>query len=112
MSFSCSQFPTQLELWFRVHNSSNAKTNPKVIKIKPRRLIPHPKWDETTVANDIGLIELSTPVLFQDSTGVNPACLPSKNDGDFAGKVGTVVGFGYTRPTGKISYQAPLGFSF
>ncbi len=97
-----NQFATQLELFLRAHNSSNLKTDPKVIKVKARRLIPHPMWNDETVANDIGLIELSTPILFSESTGVNPACLPSKTEGDFASQIGTVIGFGYTRPQGKV----------
>jgi len=94
-----TQSPTQLEIWLRAHNASHIRGNERLIKLKVRRLIPHPEWDADTVSNDIGLIELSTPILFS-SQNLNPVCLPSKDDGDFAGENGTVVGFGYTRPHG------------
>lgn len=75
------------------------------MRLKIRRLIPHPRWNPKTVANDIGLIQLSMPI-FLSAKKLNPVCLPNKDDGDFASENGTVVGFGYTKPSGKSVFRA------
>merc|ERR1712241_22555 len=38
----------------------------------------HPQWDDSTLANDIALIELPSPMSFNDY--IKPSCLPTAGD--------------------------------
>lgn len=52
----------------------------------------HPNWDYNTLANDIALIELPSPVEFND--WIKPSCLPTSGDTADEGELVTVTGWG------------------
>ncbi|XP_055605397.1 transmembrane protease serine 9-like [Uranotaenia lowii] len=58
-----------------------------------RTAIYHPKYNRTIKINDIGLLELATPVQFNDY--IQPVCLPRKSDLNLSlyGSSGTILGW-------------------
>ena len=52
----------------------------------------HPNWDYNTLANDIALIELPSPIAFND--WIKPSCLPTSGDTADEGELVTVTGWG------------------
>ena len=54
----------------------------------------HPDYVAGTFDNDLALIELTTPVPFQEH--ILPICLPNEEN-DYAGGVATVAGWGSPR---------------
>lgn len=56
-----------------------------------RRVIVHRHYDAATFENDIALLELDTPVEYDQH--IVPICMP-EDDEDFTGKVATVSGWG------------------
>ena len=56
-----------------------------------RRVIVHRQYDAATFANDIALLELDSPVAFDEH--IVPICMP-KDKEDFRGRVATVTGWG------------------
>ncbi|XP_066944456.1 tryptase beta-2-like [Macrobrachium rosenbergii] len=57
--------------------------------VTPKRTVVHAMYDSVTLENDIAVMELATPV------NLTPVKLPSAN-GNYDGKVGKVLGWGYT----------------
>ena len=52
----------------------------------------HPNWDYNTLANDIALIELPSPIEFND--WIKPSCLPTSGDTADEEELVTVTGWG------------------
>jgi len=96
----------RMEVAFYAHNASHEalKEDPLVEVKKIKRFIVHPRWNQDTVDNDIGLIELASPIDFSTSP-VRPICLPPTNvsHDQFDGRNATVAGWGYTTPSGPNS---------
>lgn len=57
-----------------------------------KNLYLHPGYAGQTAKNDIGIVELSMPLIF--SASVQPVKLPSSNNNDYANRIATVCGFG------------------
>ncbi|XP_023289416.1 trypsin, partial [Orussus abietinus] len=53
---------------------------------------PHEKFDKNTYDNDIGLLELENPVALNSEMQL--ICLPSSDNVDYSGTVGTALGWG------------------
>jgi secreted trypsin-like serine protease len=56
-----------------------------------RRVIVHRQYDPATFANDLALLELESPVEFDEH--VVPICMPHDKE-DFTGRMATVTGWG------------------
>ena len=56
-----------------------------------RRVIVHRQYDPATFANDLALLELDSPVEFDEH--VVPICMPHDKE-DFTGRMATVTGWG------------------
>jgi len=70
-------------------------------EVKALRLIPHPDHDNSRFLNDIGLIELSSPLNFTQN--IQAIKLPEKNKEVLAGEECVVSGFGSVEEDGAIS---------
>nr|XP_027205356.1 trypsin-1-like [Dermatophagoides pteronyssinus] len=59
------------------------------------KIIIHPEWNSRRAQNDIALIRLTKPIVFNQR--VRPICLPKSNDYEMnGGQSVTVAGYGYT----------------
>uniref|UniRef100_UPI00398EACA0 chymotrypsin B-like n=1 Tax=Pristiophorus japonicus TaxID=55135 RepID=UPI00398EACA0 len=67
----------------------------KTQSIRVAKAITHPKWDSSTINNDITLVKLSSPATF--NARVSPVCLARANDNFSAGKLCVTTGWGLTR---------------
>ncbi|KOX77111.1 Serine proteinase stubble [Melipona quadrifasciata] len=77
----------------------NIKTNTEITHIerRVRRVVRHRGFNSRTLYNDIALLTLSEPVPFTQQ--IRPICLPSGSQ-LYAGKTGTVIGWGSLRESG------------
>lgn len=66
-----------------------------------RRILLHPKYDQFTSDNDIALLELSSPVAFNDL--VQPVCIPSPSHTFKTGTSCHVTGWGVLMEDGASS---------
>ncbi|XP_014254916.1 serine proteinase stubble [Cimex lectularius] len=64
-----------------------------------RRVIVHRHYDPSTFENDISLLELESPVVFDQH--IVPICMPQDNE-DFTGKMATVTGWGRLKYGGGV----------
>jgi secreted trypsin-like serine protease len=67
-----------------------------------RRVIVHRQYDPATFANDLALLELESPVAFDEH--IVPICMPRDKE-DFTGRMGTVTGWGRLKYGGHDSTQ-------
>lgn len=65
------------------------------------RIINHPNYDESTIDNDIALIQLSSSVTFSDY--IRPVCLAAANSTFAAGTESWVTGWGKLQSEGEHS---------
>lgn len=56
-----------------------------------RRVVVHRQYDAATFANDLALLELESPVAFDEH--IVPICMPRDKE-DFTGRMATVTGWG------------------
>uniref|UniRef100_A0A3P8UYR6 chymotrypsin n=1 Tax=Cynoglossus semilaevis TaxID=244447 RepID=A0A3P8UYR6_CYNSE len=59
------------------------------------QVLTHPRWNPSTINNDIALIKLSTPARL--GTNVSPVCLAESSDNFAAGTTCVTSGWGLTR---------------
>ncbi|XP_014276558.1 serine protease filzig [Halyomorpha halys] len=64
-----------------------------------RRVIVHRLYDAATFENDIALLELDSPVQFDQH--IVPICMPKDNE-DFTGRIATVTGWGRLKYGGGV----------
>ncbi|XP_046404360.1 serine protease filzig-like [Ischnura elegans] len=64
-----------------------------------RRVIVHRRYDAATFENDLALLELDSPVTYQQH--IVPICMPRNNE-DFTGRVATVTGWGRLKYGGGV----------
>merc|ERR1712002_696027 len=67
------------------------------------RIVNHPDYDRITSNYDFSLIKLADPVDFSLHPHIRPVCLPESGEGDHAGVVATVTGWGTTSLGGLTS---------
>lgn len=62
-------------------------------------MFTHPRWNPSTISNDISLIKLASPARLGDS--VSPVCLAETSDVFTAGMTCVTSGWGLTRYNGE-----------
>lgn len=62
-------------------------------------MFTHPRWNPSTINNDISLIKLASPVRLSDS--VSPVCLAETSDVFNPGMTCVTSGWGLTRYNGE-----------
>jgi len=67
---------------------------------KVSKIIIHPAYNDRTVANDIALMKLDTPITY--SNYIIPACIPSDSS-SYAGLSSIATGWGSTRSGGAVT---------
>ncbi|XP_065204154.1 trypsin-1-like [Planococcus citri] len=74
----------------------------KTVRIK--EIILHPGYDreDPNSDNDIAILKLDRTISF-NTPQIQPACLPSSENQDYAGYIGTVIGWGHTKERGQRS---------
>ena len=74
-------------------------------RISVARILPHKKYDDSTVGHDISLLTLVTTITFSDK--VSPVCLPAPPPNvfslypDYEGQVATTTGWGALAANGE-----------
>ncbi|XP_046897923.1 serine protease [Hypomesus transpacificus] len=81
------------------HNKGSGSNTESIQVIKPAKVFTHPKWNPSTINNDITLIKLSRPVTLGST--VSPVCLAESSDVFAPGMTCVTSGWGLTR------YNAP-----
>lgn len=71
----------------------------KPVSIPVRRMIVHRSYNPATFENDLALLELERPVVFQPH--IVPICLPGRNE-DFTGRTSFVTGWGKLSHGGSV----------
>merc|ERR1712112_123968 len=69
-----------------------AASEPNRVEITSYNGWTHPQWDTNTLANDLALIELPSPIDFNDY--IAPSCLPMAGDTADEAELVTVTGWG------------------
>uniref|UniRef100_A0A8C2B7G7 Suppression of tumorigenicity 14a n=1 Tax=Cyprinus carpio TaxID=7962 RepID=A0A8C2B7G7_CYPCA len=69
-----------------------------------KQIIPHKNYNSYTYDNDIALMELDSPVTFNET--IRPICLPSATDVFPAGETVTITGWGATREGAPVLQKA------
>merc|ERR1712066_107465 len=69
-----------------------ASSEPHRVEITSYNGWTHPNWDHNTLANDIALIELPSPLAFNDY--IKPSCMPMAGDTADVGETVTCTGWG------------------
>nr|XP_049600316.1 transmembrane protease serine 9 isoform X2 [Syngnathus scovelli] len=75
-----------------VGRHSQLGPNPNEKSLSISQIIPHPDYDEHTFGNDLALLKVSSPVLFNDY--IRPVCLPDNGSTFFTGTDSWVTGWG------------------
>lgn len=68
-------------------------------RFPPHQVFTHPKWNPSTINNDIALIKLASPARM--GTNVSPVCLAESTDVFAAGMTCVTSGWGLTRYNGE-----------
>uniref|UniRef100_A0A3P9AAB8 chymotrypsin n=1 Tax=Esox lucius TaxID=8010 RepID=A0A3P9AAB8_ESOLU len=79
------------------HDKGSANTAENIQSLKPAKVFTHPKWNPSTINNDISLIKLATPARL--STTVSPVCLAGTSDFFAPGMKCVTSGWGLLRYT-------------
>merc|ERR1712121_1527 len=69
-----------------------ASSEPNRVEITSYNGFTHPQWDDYDLSNDIALIELPSPIEFNDY--IKPSCMPEAGDTADAGELVTCTGWG------------------
>uniref|UniRef100_A0A3B3HDH5 Peptidase S1 domain-containing protein n=1 Tax=Oryzias latipes TaxID=8090 RepID=A0A3B3HDH5_ORYLA len=71
--------------------------SPNSVSRTVSRIIVHPNYDKLTQDNDISLVEMASPVTFNDY--ISPVCLAAQGSDFPGGTTAWVTGFGHTSST-------------
>merc|ERR1712013_743692 len=93
------EWPWQVALFIDImagaHNV-RAASEPNRVEITSYNGWTHPQWDTNTLANDLALIELPSPIDFNDY--IAPSCLPMAGDTADEAELVTVTGWSQISP--------------
>merc|ERR1712236_159811 len=87
----CVDGASYFDIMAGAHNV-RASSEPHRVEITSYNGWTHPQWNSNDLSNDIALIELPSPIQFNDY--ILPACLPLKGDTADPGEVATATGWG------------------
>merc|ERR1719504_367581 len=87
----CADGASYFDIMAGAHNV-RASSEPHRVEITSYNGWTHPNWDHNTLANDIALIELPSPLEFNDY--IKPACMPMAGDTADVGETVTCTGWG------------------
>ncbi|KAL7844323.1 hypothetical protein SRHO_G00228620 [Serrasalmus rhombeus] len=91
--------PDQWEAYLGLHTQGKAST--LTVQKSVKQIISHPEYDPKTYDNDIALMELDSPVNFNQN--IWPICLPAATHEFPAGQVVWITGWGATREGGSLA---------
>jgi len=87
----CADGASYFDIMAGAHNV-RASSEPHRVEITSYNGWTHPNWDHNTLANDIALIELPSPMSFNDY--IRPSCMPMAGDTADVGETVTCTGWG------------------
>merc|ERR1712076_292620 len=87
----CADGASYFDIMAGAHNV-RASSEPHRVEITSYNGWTHPNWDHNTLANDIALIELPSPLEFNDY--IKPSCMPMAGDTADVGETVTCTGWG------------------
>merc|ERR1712066_1071707 len=87
----CVDGASYFDIMAGAHNV-RAASEPHRVEITSYNGWTHPQWDDSTLANDLALIELPSPIDFNDY--ISPSCMPEKGDTADESELVTVTGWG------------------
>merc|ERR1711983_103026 len=87
----CVDGASYFDIMAGAHNV-RAASEPNRVEITSYNGWTHPQWNDNTLANDLALIELPSPIDFNDY--IAPSCLPMGGDTADEGELVTVTGWG------------------
>merc|ERR1719266_789076 len=87
----CADGASYFDIMAGAHNV-RASSEPHRVEITSYNGWTHPQWDHNTLANDIALIELPSPLSFNDY--IKPSCMPMAGDTADVGETVTCTGWG------------------
>merc|ERR1719347_1077064 len=99
----CADGASYFDIMAGAHNV-RAASEPNRVEVTSFNGWTHPQWDDSTLANDIALIELPSPMSFNDY--IKPSCLPTA--GDTADPKETVTCKGWGKPSDSAGGISPV----
>merc|ERR1712045_656940 len=99
----CADGASYFDIMAGAHNV-RAASEPNRVEVTSFNGWTHPQWDDSTLANDIALIELPSPMSFNDY--IKPSCLPTA--GDSADPKETVTCKGWGKPSDSAGGISPV----
>merc|ERR1712154_11871 len=87
----CAEGASYFDIMAGAHNV-RASSEPHRVEITSYNGWTHPQWDHNTLANDIALIELPSPLSFNEY--INPSCMPMAGDTADVNEMVTCTGWG------------------
>merc|ERR1711936_845361 len=99
----CADGASYFDIMAGAHNV-RAASEPNRAEVTSFNGWTHPQWDDSTLANDIALIELPSPMSFNDY--IKPSCLPTA--GDTADPKETVTCKGWGKPSDSAGGISPV----
>merc|ERR1711973_1062302 len=79
-------------------------SEPHRVEITSFNGFTHENWDTSDLSNDIALIELPSPITFNDY--IKPSCLPAPGDTADVGELASVIGWG--KPSDNAGSISPV----
>merc|ERR1712055_750033 len=87
----CADGASYFDIMAGAHNV-RAGSEPHRVEITSYNGFTHPDWDSNTLSNDLALIELPSPIDFNDY--IKPSCMPAKGDTADVSELVTCTGWG------------------
>ena len=98
----CVDGASYFDILAGAHNV-RASSEPNRVEITSFNGFTHEDWDDYDLSNDVALIELPSPITFNDY--IKPSCLPKSGDAVSAGQMVSVIGWG--KPSDSASSISP-----
>ena len=98
----CVDGASYFDILAGAHNV-RASSEPNRVEITSFNGFTHEDWDDYDLSNDVALIELPSPITFNDY--IKPSCLPKSGNAVSAGQMVSVIGWG--KPSDSASSISP-----